>query len=95
MATKMRSSKLSYFKCMKLESTIKDLAQAINNATPNVNEPSCKLATEIVENVKNNKINNVFDKDLYSMVCVVLFAMINVFHLLIIKTPQAPPIEVK
>jgi len=76
-ATRIRSNKLSYFRCIKLERTKKDFKPAISNATVTVNGPRWNDVTLIVRKVRNKSTNKIFDNVLYSMVCVVLFAITN------------------
>ena len=74
-ATKIRSNKLSYFKCIKFESTKNAFVPAIKRATDTVNGPKCIEVTAIVINVRNKRISRFLMSALYSIVCVVLFAM--------------------
>ena len=74
-ATRIRSNKLSYFRCIKLERTKKDFKPAISNATVTVKGPRWNDVTLIVRKVRNKSTNKIFDNVLYSMVCVVLFAI--------------------
>jgi len=76
MATKIRSNKLSYFKCIKFDRTRYALVPAIKSATVTVNGPKCIEVTAIVINVRNKSINKILTNVLYSIVCVVLFAMV-------------------
>lgn len=75
-ATKILNKRLSYFKCIKLDITTNDFTQAIMSATVSVKAPNSRYATKIVNTVKLSNINNICDKVLYSMICVVLFAIV-------------------
>jgi len=74
-ATKIRSNKLSYLKCIKLERTKKDFKPAMSKATVTVKGPRCIEVMLIVRKVRNNSTNKILDNVLYSIVCVVLFAI--------------------
>ena len=76
-ATRIRSNKLSYFRCIKLERTKKDFKPAISNATVTVKAPIWIDVTPMVTKVRNKSTNKIFDNVLYSIVCVVLFAITN------------------
>lgn len=73
--TKMRSNTLSYFKCIKFDNTKNAFRLAINNATVTVNGPKWIEVILMVANVRNINANKTFDSVIYSIVCVVLFAM--------------------
>lgn len=75
-ATRIRSNTLSYFKCIKLDSTKKAFNPAINSATVTVNDPKCIEVMPIVTNVRVKSTNSIFASDVYSIVCVVLLAII-------------------
>jgi hypothetical protein len=75
-ATRMRSNKLSYFKCIKWYITKVAFTPAINNAAVTVNAPRWNDVISIVTKVRNMSTNKIFDSVLYSIVWVVLFAMV-------------------
>ena len=74
-ATRIRSKTLSYFKCIKFESTKKAFKPAMSNAIVTVNAPNCIEVIDIVRNVRNIRTKSILLKVLYSIVCVVLFAI--------------------
>ena len=73
--TKMRSKTLSYFKCIKFDSTKNAFKLAINSATVTVNGPRWIEVTLMVKNVRNINTTKIFESVIYSIVCVVLFAI--------------------
>jgi len=73
--TKIRNNTLSYLRCIKFDKTRKALRLAINKATVTVKGPKWIEVILIVVNVRNINTSKIFESVIYSMVCVVLFAM--------------------
>lgn len=71
---------------MKLDNTKKAFIPAIRSAIVTVNGPKWKEVTLIVSNVQNIRTNKIFARNQYSIVCVVLLAILLILKIMKLNT---------